>query len=118
MATLKITAAMLNVDTNELIGAFGRSFTVINPNEEIQALQITTTERNIVWTTDVSLPGSLYLENQDATNFIQVGFATTVYPIKLEPGDIAMVPLDVLTLGMFCKADTANCRLLYHVTSR
>jgi hypothetical protein len=56
---------------------------------------------------DATNPIYFYVRNLDATNFVEVGVATGVYPIKLKPGQIALFPPNAAAL--FLKADTAAC---------
>lgn len=50
----------------------------------------------------------------DATNFVEVGFATGVYPIKLLATQFALLPLAAATASLFLKADTAACNVLVY----
>jgi len=56
---------------------------------------------------DVASVKRFYVRNLDDTNFVEVGVATGVYPIKLAPGEDALFQPNVNAL--FLKADTAAC---------
>jgi hypothetical protein len=51
------------------------------------------------------------MQNLDATNYIEWGFATTVYGGKLEPGEFALFRLKPSTT-LYLKANTAACKAL------
>ena len=61
--------------------------------------------------------GQCVIQNLDATNYIQVGFATGVYGIRIYPGDYAIFPLDDAT-DLFLIANTAACNVLIQVDGR
>lgn len=71
-------------------------------------LDIGTSEESVTSFGDVSTEGYCYLRNLDDTNFVQVGFATTDYGIRLEPGEYAWFRLEP-SADLFLKADTAAC---------
>lgn len=52
----------------------------------------------------------VHMQNLDATNFVEVGFSTGVYGIKLLAGETALLPLKT-TATMYAKADTSACTL-------
>ena len=54
-------------------------------------------------------PGYLFIRNADATNYVQVGFATTVYHIRLKAGQVALLPIEPGETDIFLKANTAAC---------
>lgn len=54
--------------------------------------------------------GYVVLRNLDATNFVQVGFATGVYGIRLKPGEVNVFRLEPSTT-LYLKADTAACKV-------
>lgn len=51
----------------------------------------------------------------DATNFVEVGFATGVYPIKIPAGQFALIPLAAATASLFLMADTDACDVKFYV---
>lgn len=54
--------------------------------------------------------GWLVMENLDATNYVEWGFATTVYGGRLEAGEMAMFRLNPSTT-LYLKANTAACKV-------
>lgn len=61
---------------------------------------------------DVSPSGYAIFYNLDATNYVEVGKATTVYALKLKPGEFAMLRLDAWST-IYAKANTAAVDLEY-----
>lgn len=101
------------------------AFTSTGGHEHADVLTIGTSEETITINTDITGgngPAYVYLKNEDATNFIEVGFATTVYPMKLDPGDgteVALLPMNSTGFTqLFVKADTAACKLRFKITER
>jgi len=70
---------------------------------------IGTTEESITFT-DISVNGWVKLVNEDATNYVQVGFSTGVYGIRLKPGFFAEFFLEP-GATIYLKANTAACRV-------
>lgn len=69
-----------------------------------------TTEESVDFSTfDITTNGYMLIENNDATNFIEWGVATTVYTGKILPGETAG-PFQ-LSPGktLYLKANTAAC---------
>jgi hypothetical protein len=62
--------------------------------------------------TSVTMAGNglVTLENLDDTNFVLVGFATTVYPLKLGPRDVAFFRLNG-TQTLYFDADSDTCKV-------
>ncbi len=62
---------------------------------------------------DVSTIGYVFLKNTDATNFMTIGPDGSSYPIKLAPGEFAVVRWNAAAIH--AKADTATCILQYMI---
>ncbi len=58
---------------------------------------------------ELSTLGWLFMQNLDATNYIEWGFSTGVYGGKLEPGEMAQFRLKP-GATLFLKANTAACK--------
>lgn len=72
----------------------------------IQYLEIGTNEEAL----DLSAldsSGQIVIKNNDSTNFLEVGFATGVYPIRILKTGAAFIPLNPATETIYLKADTA-----------
>lgn len=70
---------------------------------------IGTSEETVAFS-ELTSEGWLFIHNLDDTNFVQVGFATGVYGIRLRPNEFAAFRLEPTTT-LYCKADTAECRV-------
>jgi hypothetical protein len=62
-------------------------------------------------------PGLIVLYNLDDTNFVEMGFATGVYPLQLPPrlatnSKAAPAAFTRQSGSLFLKADTATCKVL------
>lgn len=63
----------------------------------------------------VSLTVSGGIATEDATNYVQAGFSTGVYGMRLKAGMIAAFPAEP-ALSIKLKANTAACRVtIWHV---
>lgn len=69
---------------------------------------IGTTEESISFG-ELGTVGWLLMQNLDATNYVEWGFATTVYGGRLEPGETASFRLNPSTT-LYLKANTAACK--------
>ncbi len=64
---------------------------------------------------DVTLPGIIYIENLDSTNFVTVGCVTGQRPIKIPAGEGYAFRLTGTSI--FIAADTASVDVLFEVFS-
>ena len=71
---------------------------------------IGTSEESIGTFGDVTTEGLCYIRNSDAANYVQIGFATGVYGIRLEAGEVAMFRMEPAA-SLFLKANTAACNV-------
>jgi hypothetical protein len=76
---------------------------------KIFAIATSETEIDI---SDVADPGWARLRNLDATNYLQIGPATTVYMLVLKAGEAILIRLDPGLASLFCKANTGAVSLL------
>jgi len=83
--------------------------TAVGAAEGVQA--IGTSEESLS-TGDLSTYGWLYLRNLDDTNYVQVGFSTGVYGIRLEAGEPALFRTEPAAT-VYLKANTAACDVQY-----
>ena len=83
---------------------------------EVQSgqLDIGTSEETITWSADIGDEKWLVLRNLDPTNYVQIGFSTGVYGIRLRAGDPMLIPLEPGTT-IYALANTASCKVQYFV---
>ncbi len=62
---------------------------------------------------DVATNGYVFFKNTDPTNFIIIGADGSSYPIKLKPGEFAVMRWN--GAAIHAKADTATCILQYTI---
>lgn len=62
---------------------------------------------------ELTTEGWLFLKNLDSTNYVQFGFSTGVYGIRLKALQWAWMPLEP-SLTLYMKANTASCKCLVH----
>ena len=112
---LLVTAQLTNntVTPNETIGVSSLSVTPAGTHEQSGRVTIGTTEESIAVHADIGTTGFLMVINRDPTNFVQIGYATTVYFAKLLAGYPMLLPLDNSVSTIYLKADTANCQVEY-----
>lgn len=86
----------------------------VSKGQQLQCLSVGTTEEAVTFT-DIGTNGYIVLKNEDATNYVQVGFSATVYGMRLKAGMVAVFPAEP-TLDLKLKANTAACRVtIWHV---
>ena len=107
--TLSASASVSNTSRGTFSGS--RAFTVsaTGNNAATETLSIATSEAE--WTIPASIgnAGLMTIKNTDGTNYVQVGFATTVYSLRLLAGQTALLPLEPATASIFLKANSAAC---------
>lgn len=73
-------------------------------------ITVGTTEESTAFP-ELTTEGWLFMKNLDATNYVQWGFATTVYGGRLEPGEVALFRMEP-SVTLYLKANTAACKVL------
>lgn len=113
MGTLNISAS-INDTTNGVNQSANKTVTTTGEGIDQRVLSVGTTEEEVTIATGIGDCGYAMVKNLDATNFVEVGFATGVYPIKLLATQFALLPLAAATASLFLKADTAACNVLVY----
>lgn len=62
---------------------------------------------------DLTNEGFTFIKNNDATNYVDIGFATGVYGLRLKPGEFCVLRL-VPATTLYCLANTAACRVVFY----
>jgi len=114
MSSLTIIATM-NDGTNEVNKTKTAAITTTGEGIDYRVVPVTTSEYTFTIDTDIGDAGYCMIINNDATNFVEVGFATTVYPLKVLAGQPAVFPLAAATAALYLKADTATCNVQVYV---
>lgn len=76
------------------------------------AISVGTTEESTAFP-ELTTEGWLFLQNNDATNYVQWGFATGVYGGRLKAGEFALFRMEP-ALTLYLKANTAACNVLVY----
>lgn len=72
---------------------------------------ITTAEVDVTLT-GLTTPHVVMLYNLDATNYVEAGFVTTVYGLRLYPSSIPSIfEINTSYTHIFLKANTASCKV-------
>ena len=82
---------------------------------DLRMLEIATSEAELTFGAQIGNAGLCMLKNLDATNYVEVGFATGAYPIKILAGQFAVIPLAPATASLFLKANTAAVMVQLYV---
>lgn len=75
-------------------------------------LTIGTTEESVAFG-ELGTEGWMIMQNLDETNYVEWGFATTVYGGRLEAGEPALFRLNPSTT-LYLKANTAACKVVIY----
>lgn len=114
MGTLNISAS-INDTTNGVNQSANKTVTTTGEGIVQRVLSVGTTEEEVTIATGIGDCGYAMVKNLDATNFVEVGFATGVYPIKIPAGQFALIPLAAATASLFLMADTDACDVKFYV---
>ena len=107
-ATINDATTSLNKTANISVTTTGNQF-------DFRRVEVTTSEYTFTISTDVGDCGYCWIRNADATNYVEVGFATTVYYLKLLAGQVALFPLVAAQSALYLKANTATCEVEVYV---
>ncbi len=77
-----------------------------------------TTEEVLSVPDDLVEVGLVYIRNKDTTNFINAGFSTGDYPLRIYPNEQGCLPVHPGTSQFYFIANTAECRMEYEITER
>jgi len=85
------------------------NITTTGDNVDYRRVSIGTGEVTHTIDSGIGNAGYCYIKNRDATNFVEAGFATATYSLKLLAGQSALFPLTPAQSALYLKADTAAC---------
>lgn len=107
--TLTCAAFISNASRGTFAGSRGFTVTTTGDAVDYEAIIIGTSEATWTLAAGIGNAGFMLIKNTDATNYVQVGFATGVYVLRIKAGQSALLPLEPATAAIFLKADTAAC---------
>lgn len=116
MSALNITAAITDSTISLTRRTDNLSVTTAAGNVDNRIISVVHSgETTHTFSTDIGNAGYVYLKNLDATNYVDVGFATGVYPIRLKAGQVGLLPITPAQASLFLLANTAACRVEIYV---
>jgi hypothetical protein len=110
MGTLRTSSTLFNVDEQWDRKDPGTENTVTGTAIDHRRVSIGTSEVEVTLAAAITGgagPGWAWIKNHGATNYVQIGFATTVYSIRLKAGQAMLLPLDPGVTSLFLKSNTA-----------
>ena len=123
-----VTVTVEDVDTGLKHGASKVQFTTTAARKHSIVCGIGTSEEEIDLQTGVGeqfngkQPLMMFARNHDDTNYVEIGFATTVYNHRLEPEESSgqkgmpfLIPLNAGLTSVFAKANTAECEVEFEI---
>ncbi len=78
---------------------------------QLEQISVGTVEET--WNLATDITGDVYefaIVNESPTNYIELGFATGVYPIRIRKGGAGTFGLDPAETQLFLRANTAACQ--------
>lgn len=112
--SLKVTDRIQNTTSNRTYGKGSYTVTRTNGAEQSNRYDLATSEDTIAVSAEIGNLGVVEFINHDATNFIEVGIATTVYCFHIPPGQSVRGYGPLTQANWYAKADTAACDFEYH----
>lgn len=102
-----------NSNTNPTaIGVVEKYINQTGVDHQAGTQSIGTTEESVSWSSDIGDEGYLFIRNLDTTNYVQLGFSTGVYGIRLKAGEFALIRLEP-GATLYAKANTATVNIQY-----
>lgn len=107
--------APANTNTSPIaIGVVEKYIDQAGVDHQAGTQSVGTTEESIGWSSDIGDEGYVFLRNLDATNYVQFGFSTGVYGIRLRAGEFGIFRLEP-GATLYAKANTAAVNVQYIV---
>jgi len=107
--SLSCGAFVANSTRSTFSGSRGFTVTTAGDGAASETRSIATIEAEWTIPTSIGNVGLVTIRNLDATNYVQVGFATGVYALRIKAGQTALLPLEPATASLFLLANTAAC---------
>jgi|688.fasta_scaffold1552243_1 hypothetical protein len=108
--SVNIALTVANGNLREFITSGSQQFTQAAVGGPVPGYQTIGTTEETITTSELSTLGWAYFQNLDATNYVELGFSTGVYGIRLEPGEPAVFRLKPAAT-IYAKANTSACKL-------
>ena len=108
MATI-VQTLTISDSTTGLRDSVSKTVTTAGSGASLSAQSIGTSEVEYTVPAEIGNAGACKIVNMDATNYVEVGFATGSYPLKILPGTFCLMQIAPATASLFLKANTAAC---------
>tara|TARA_R100000152_G_C6750327_1_gene173956 strand:+ start:280 stop:636 length:357 start_codon:yes stop_codon:yes gene_type:complete len=115
MPTLDISATITNTTTNETLSVRPDAFATTGEHEDSGVIEVGTSETTLTLKTDIGDAGYAIVVNRDSTNYVELGFSTGSYVVKLLAGQVALMPLQSTISAIYLRANTAACDVQYKI---
>ena len=114
MATITQTLTINDAGTG-IRDSVSKTVTTSGAGASYAVESIGTSEEEYTIPAGIGNAGACKIVNMDATNYVEVGFATGSYPLKILPGTFCLMQLAPATASLFLKANTAACVVSIYV---
>ncbi len=112
MSAVLITAAITNSTVDFKRRTDNLAVTTASGNIDYRIVSVASgSETTFTFDTNIGNAGYAYVKNLDGTNYVDLGFATTVYPLRLKAGQVALFPITPAQSALYMLANTAACRV-------
>jgi len=105
--TLQVACRITNVTDGSVVGESSRTKTTTGDAAWEQKGSVGTTEEEWTIGVEVGNAGYCVIRNFDTANYLEVGFSTGSYPIRILAGDTDKYSLSPTQASLFLKANTA-----------
>lgn len=113
--TLRLSASLNSAETNETLQVSAVQVAQAGDYEDSGMIDVATTETTHTISTDIGNVGLAMMINRDPTNFVDIGTATGVYPLRLNPGEAFVGRLAPATATLYFLANTANVKVQFKI---
>ena len=108
MATISQTITITDSSTG-LRDSVSKTVETSGTGTSISVHGIGTSEVEYSVPAEIGNAGLCKIVNMDATNYVEVGFSTGSYPIKILAGGFCLLQIAPATASLFLKANSATC---------
>ena len=109
MSSIFITAGIRDATSNFEVAVNQLAITTTGGDFDYRRISVGTSEEEHTFNTDIGNANQMLFINRNATNYVEVGYATTVYSHKVLAGHPMLISLQPTQASIFLKANTAAC---------
>lgn len=110
--TVSINFAFLKAGSQSIGQSLNKAVTVAGVYTASAVQAIGTSDETLTFPADLATVGYVLFQNLDDTNLIEIGNDGSNYPIRLKPGEIAVLRFNGT---IHAKADSAPCKLAFTI---